>query len=390
MYRMEESFLQFQKYYKQKYFKKTFNEYYNIDTISKLNYTEFMTWCNSSNTYNNAKQFCKSLGILEGNIKLYIKMINILVFSYFHPILFKNDRLKELVKVSDKLTKTRSDFIKYCNNAITTNKYLSFLVYKQLAKECLVTWTSTVEEWREMDKCLLVQDCIINYVELMNLEEQLKENAKNEKTDSIIQLNKITSSRITEEKMKCKARVKSIDGERGLHIMNEILKHVTLWDKNEEVLRQQIKKHMNKAFWDNIREDIEKQEFESCQLNIKDLVKECGLLFENNMELLDNLVEEIDFDFMEQRRKTRTTDARYWYSIFITFIGFLKDCDALHNEGIYLSKIDELYTWTGQMSFTQFKGIFFWIKYRIYDILDRKKTFEGTPNYEEWKKERIL
>ena len=64
MYRMEESFLQFQKYYKQKYFKKTFNEYYNIDTISKLNYTEFMTWCNSSNTYNNAKQFCKSLGIL--------------------------------------------------------------------------------------------------------------------------------------------------------------------------------------------------------------------------------------------------------------------------------------------------------------------------------------
>ena len=101
-------------------------------------------------------------------------------------------------------------------------------------------------------------------------------------------------------------------------------------------------------------------------------------------------VEEIDFDFMEQRRKTRTTDARYWYSIFITFIGFLKDCDALHNEGIYLSKIDELYTWTGQMSFTQFKGIFFWIKYRIYDILDRKKTFEGTPNYEEWKKERIL
>ena len=42
------------------------------------------------------------------------------------------------------------------------------------------------------------------------------------------------------------------------------------------------------------------------------------------------------------------------------------------------------------MSFTQFKGIFFWIKYRIYDILDRKKTFEGTPNYEEWKKERIL
>ena len=390
MYRMEESFLQFQKYYKQKYFKKTFNEYYNIDTISKLNYTEFMTWCNSSNTYNNAKQFCKSLGILEGNIKLYIKMINIFVFSYFHPILFKNDRLKELVKVSDKLTKTRSDFIKYCNNAITTNKYLSFLVYKQLAKECLVTWTSTVEEWREMDKCLLVQDCIINYVELMNLEEQLKENAKNEKTDSIIQLNKITSSRITEEKMKCKARVKSIDGERGLHIMNEILKHVTLWDKNEEVLRQQIKKHMNKAFWDNIREDIEKQEFESCQLNIKDLVKECVLLFENNMELLDNLVEEIDFDFMEQRRKTRTTDARYWYSIFITFIGFLKDCDALHNEVIYLSKIDELYTWTGQMSFTQFKGIFFWIKYRIYDILDRKKTFEGTPNYEEWKKERIL
>ena len=47
---------------------------------------------------------------------------------------------------------------------------------------------------------MLVQDCIIHYVELMNLDEQLKENDKSEKTDKEKELNKITRERIIIEK----------------------------------------------------------------------------------------------------------------------------------------------------------------------------------------------
>ena len=72
------------------------------------------------------------------------------------------------------------------------------------------------------------------------------------------------------------------------------------------------------------------------------------------------------------------------------FIAFLQECDAKQNIRIYESKIEELYLWTGQLTFERFKHMFFWIRNRIQDILERKKAYESLPEYEDLKKEKDL
>lgn len=385
---MVSSFLHLQRYYIMKYFYKCFDEYYKEDEISKYTYEECMNWCNDKKTLKSTTTFCSLFHFPEDKTEEYVKMVNLLAFSNIHPYLFENNRIEELKEISSKMATVRKQFFYYCKYCSDTSLFTPFLVSKELVKECILQWTTLVEEWREMDKCLLVQDCIVQYVELMNLQEQLEENMEKSDNEKEKKLNIITKGRIKEEKMKCKKRIYSIDGKRGIYVMNEILKQIDRWEKNEKKLKEQIKTQMNKAFWDSIKDDIEKEKFVSCQLHIKELVKECGEIFNHNEELLDDLVEQIDFDFMKQRCETKTTDSRYWYSIFISILGFLKECDALQNERLYISKIEELYLWTEQMNFEQFKDIFFWIKARIYDIVERKKEFEKSSAYQNLKKER--
>ena len=388
---MESSFLQYQRCFKIKYFRKIYNCYYDINNLKALKYDKFMRWCNSRDTNKKSKLLCKSLGISDIKLKSSVKMLNLLVFSNFHPILFENNRTKEIDELSKKMTTIRNCFFMECKKCTESDKkFYLFLIARQRAKEYLLEWERCVIEWREYDKCLLVQDCIVQYVELMNLEEQLQENENTDKNESKLELNRITQAQIKGEKLKCKQRIKCIDGERGVRIMNQIVKEITKWEKSEQKLREQIKTQMEKAFWDRIREDINTESFVMCQLHIKELVEECASLFHNNISLLDNLVEEIDFDFMKQRCSSKTTDARYWYSVFIPILGFLKDCDARENERIYLSKIDELYLWTDQLTFERFKHMFLWIKFHIKDICDRKNEFEQSSAYEEWKRERDL
>lgn len=388
---MEANFLQLQRNFKMKYFRQIFNKYYDSDNLKKMSYDKFMSWCNSINTTKHAKLLCKSLEIGDNKLDSCVKMINLLVFSKFHPILFENDRTKEINELSKNMVIIRERFFKDCEKCMEPNRpFYSFLVVRERVKLCLFEWEKSVIEWREYDKCLLVQDCIVQYVELMNLEEQLQENEERDKNESTLELNKITREQIKQEKIKCKQRIVAIDGERGVRIMKQILEEISKWEKSEHKLREQIKTQMEKAFWDRIRDDIKTESFIVCQLHIKELVEDCATLFHSNVSLLDTLVEEIDFDFMKQRCLSKTTDARYWYSIFIPFLGFLKDCDARENERIYVSKIDELYMWTEQLTFERFKHMFLWIKYRIKDIHNRKLEFELSPDYKEWKRERNL
>ena len=118
-----------------------------------------------------------------------------------------------------------------CKKCVESDKkFYLFLIARQRAKEYLLEWERCVIEWREYDKCLLVQDCIVQYVELMNLEEQLQENENKDKNESKLELNRITQAQIKGEKLKCKQRIKCIDGERGVRIMNQIVKEITKWD----------------------------------------------------------------------------------------------------------------------------------------------------------------
>ena len=388
---MESTFLQFQRFFKMKYFRTIFNQYYDYDILKDVKYDKFMYWCNSRDTTKNAVIFCKLLGISDIKIKPCVKMLNLLIFSNFFPILFENNRTKELEDLSNTMIIIRDQFFIECKRCLDTDKHFnSFIVTRQRVKKCLLDWEKCGVEWREYDKCLLVQDCIVQYIELMNLEEQLQENEETDKNESKLELNRITLAQIKKEKITCKRRVKCIDGERGMCIMNQIVEQISISEKNEQKLSEQIKIQMEKAFWNRISDDIETESFIACQLHIKELVEECSILFNNNVSMLDTLVEQLDFDFMKQRCYNKTTDARYWYSIFIPFLGFLKDCDARENERIYLAKIDELYLWTEQLTFEKFKHIFLWIKYRIKDIYDRKQEFELSPAYKEWKRERNL
>lgn len=388
---MEANFLQLQRYFKMKYFRNIFNKYYDLDKLNIMSYDKFMRWCSSRNTAKNATLLCKSLEISDIKLDSCVKMLNLIVFSKFYPNLFENSRTKEVDELSKNMIIIRDRFFNECEKCIETNRpFYSFLVVRERVKQCLLDWEKTVIEWREYDKCLLVQDCIVQYVELMNLEEQLQENEKTDKNESKLELNKVTREQIKQEKLKCKQRIVSIDGERGLRIMKKIIEEISKWEKSEQKLREQIKTQMEKAFWDRIRDDIKTESFVACQIHIKELVEDCSTLFHSNVSLLDSLVEEIDFDFMKQRCSSKTTDARYWYSIFIPFLGFLRDCDARENERLYVSKIDELYMWTEQLTFERFKHMFLWIKHRIKDIRDRKKEFELSPEYEEWKRERNL
>lgn len=388
---MEVSFLQIQRNYKIKYFNKVFKDYFNESILKNKSYESFMKWCYTKETKRLSSIFCKALDISKANIKSMIKMINLLVFSRFHPIIFENKRTNEIEKISQELCEIRNRFFDKCLYcSMLQNKYSIFKKEKQRLREILINWEKKVKEWRDIDKCMLVQDCIVHYVELMNLEEQLKENEKSEKEDAKKKLNRITQDRIIIEKEKCKDRIEEIDGSRGLRVMKGVLDHISSWEKSEKNLQEQIKTQMNKAFWDRIREDIETEQFHLCQIHIKELVEDCATLFHSNVSLLDNLVDQIDFDFLKYRCENKSTDARFWYSIFIQFIAFLQECDAKQNIGIYESKIEELYLWTGQLTFDRFKHIFFWIKNRIQDILERKKEYESLPEYEDLKKEKDL
>lgn len=388
---MEVSFLQFQRNYKIKYFNKVYKDYFNESKLENKSYENFMKWCYTRETKKLSTTFCKALDISKANIKSMIKMVNLLVFSHFHPIIFENERTKEIKEISQELCELRNRFFDKCLHCSTLqNKYSLFKKEKERLREILINWEKKVKEWRDIDKCMLVQDCIVHYVELMNLEDQLKENEKTEKGDSVKELNKITNERIIIEKEKCKDRVEEIDGSRGLRVMKGVLEHISNWEKSEKKLQEQIKTQMNKAFWDRIREDIETEKFIVCQIHIKELVEDCATLFHSNVSLLDNLVDQIDFDFLKYRCENKSTDARFWYSIFIPFIAFLQECDAKQNTRIYESKIEELYLWTEQLTFERFKNIFFWIKNKIQDILDRKKEYETSSSYQDLKNERNL
>ena len=388
---MKVSFLLFQRNYKIKFFASLYNSHLNDKELSSKPYQEFMKWCYSKKAKQQAKIFCKIIGVSKVNMKSMIKMLNLLVFSRFHPILFENNRTKEIEKLSRKLCELRNMFFDkslYCS--MLHNKFRTFQKEKVILLQLLLDWNKCVKEWKEIDKYMLVQDCIVHYVELINLNEQLEENDKNDNTEKEKELNKLTRNRIIVEKRKCKDRIEEIDGIRGLRVMKGVLEHISNWERNEKKLQKQIKMQMEKAFWDCIRKDIESETFQLCQIHIKELIEECGSLFHNNVELLDKLVENVDLDFMKSRCASKTTDARYWYSIFIPFVQFLQECDARQNQQIYETKIDELYLWTGQLTFDRFHHMFSWIKYRVNDILERKRAFESTNAYIDWKRDRNL
>ena len=386
---MEVSFLQFQRNYKMFYFKKVLNNYFNEHELENKSYEEFMKWCYSRTTKKNASLVCKAIGISKANIKSMTKMLNLLIFSKFHPILLENKRTSKLNELSQELCDIRNkifDKLLYCTRLQT--QFKTFCREKGKLLELLLKWERTLKEWKEIDKYLLVQDCIVHYVELINLQEQLTENEKKEKSEAEKKLNKITRDRIVIEKEKCKDRIEEIDGERGLRVMKGILNHISSWETSEKKLQEQIKTQMEKAFWNRIEEDIETEKFILCQYYIKELVEECATLFHHNVTLLDKLVDQIDFEFMKSRCETKTTDARYWYSVFISFVSFLQECDAKQNYRIYESKIDELYLWTEQLTFDRFKHMFFWIKDRIHDISERKLEFEKSDLYNELKRDK--
>ena len=388
---MEVSFLQIQRNYKIRFFKKIFFSYFNEKELEDKNYEHFMKWCYTRQTKKNAGMFCKTLGISKANINVMIKMVNLMVFSKFHPVLFENKRTKEIEELSNKLCELRVKFFDKCLYCcLLTNRFSTFQKERKNIIRILSEWEQTIKKWKEIDKCMLVQDCIIHYVELMNLDEQLKENDKSEKTDKEKELNKITRERIIIEKEKCKDRVEEIDGGRGLRVMKEVLQHISNWEKSEKKLQEQIRTQMEEAFWNRIKKDIEMETYELCQLHIKELVEDCASLFNNNVSLLDRLVDQLDFEFMKYRCENKTADAKFWYSTFIHFVQFLEECDAKQMAGLYENKIEELYLWTDKMSFNDFKHMFLWIKDRIEDILERKREYETSDSYQDLKKERVL
>lgn len=388
---MEVSFLQFQRNYKINYFKNIFCSYFNQIELKDKTYEQFMKWCYAKQTKQCALIFCKAIGISKANIKLMIKMVNLMVFSKFHPIIFENKRTPEIEELSDKLCKLRIDFFNKCLYCCTLhNRFKTFKKEKDNIIKILIEWEQTVKKWKEIDKCMLVQDCIVHYVELINLEDQLKENMKSERTDAEKKLNKITRERIIIEKEKCKDRIEEIDGGRGIRVMKEVLNHISSWERSEKKLQEQIRIQMEKAFWSRIKNDIETETYDLCQLHIKELVEECAQIFCHNVSLLDRLVDQLDFDFMKYRCENKTADAKFWYSTFICFVQFLEECDAKQMYKIYENKIEELYLWTDMMSFNNFKDMFLWIKDRIQDILGRKQEFENSQAYQLLKREKSI
>ena len=225
---MEVSFLQFQRNYKIKYFNKIFKDYFDIKKLEGKSYEDFMKWCYDKETKKYSSIFCKALDISKANIKSMIKMINLLVFSYFHPIIFENKRTKEIETISRTLCELRNQFFDKCLHcSMLQNHYMIFKQEKENIRKLLIKWTQQVNNWKNIDKCMLVQDCIVHYLELMNLNDQLKENEKIERTEAEQKLNKIPRERIIIEKEKCKDRSEEIDGGRGLRIMKGILQNIS-------------------------------------------------------------------------------------------------------------------------------------------------------------------
>ena len=77
---MEVSFLQIQRNYKIRFFKKTFYSYFNEKELEDKNYEDFMKWCYTRQTKKNAGMFC--IGITTTFAKEHLQQADLIIDAY--------------------------------------------------------------------------------------------------------------------------------------------------------------------------------------------------------------------------------------------------------------------------------------------------------------------
>ena len=384
---MKESAILIQRLFRMKQCKLKFKEYFRMEHLRVMNYEDFMEWCSNENTKRSAYDFlCELFPLNNTHHKNYTKILNLLIFSYFHPILFGNKSSKEIMEISEELHNIRKTIMGQLLQITKKQTYNSFCLTKHIIRKTFMLWMNKIKEWKEIDKCLLVQECIVQYFELENLEEQLLEELEHDYgTPMTLELNKITRGRIVIEKTKCKEHIKKIDGERGLRVMNNILEETQKWENSKTMLMKQIKEQMEKAYWESIQQDIESNSFKLVKGLIKEVVDNFSQIYSRNRRIIHELYESIDFDFMEDRCKYQTADGIYWTNIFYTLLDFLERSDSKENIKDYSTKKKEVEAWdTKIVSYEKIKECFLWIRERQQDVLDRKQEIENSPLFQQW------
>jgi hypothetical protein len=213
----------------------------------------------------------------------------------------RNNLEEEIYKIAVKLVdQTR----KLCEQINSKNMLLTGL-YMYTFKNAFNQYSMLFSVWQHFDKEGIIEMLAVRYDSLKRTIKFISEESKFDdytKEDCV--------EILTKQLKDIEKKVKSID-------KNFDLEHF----KKYSELREKIEHNFNKAFWDKMSEDIQKDNYEGVIIHIKDLINMICALIPNRKDLHEEIKDKVDIEIIEQLIENRMFNGE----VLFKFTGYLFD-----------------------------------------------------------------
>ena len=159
------------------------------------------------------------------------------------------------------------------------------------------------KKWIQKDKIVIIDDLIRMYFENIELE-----NVSHQNPEYI----KIVKEHAEKEKKNILSKIKQIGGEKGIEYFNQQKNNIETIQEHYNKLFEAIEKNTTKAYWDIVKEKLEKNPPE---LDIiLELIKEIQLMLcqcvPSRKDLHINILQEIDIEYIKHLIDNKCMDDR--------------------------------------------------------------------------------
>lgn len=334
-----------------------------LSNLEKMSFEEIQKFLINQEMYNNVSVFLKQINS-EMNPE------------YFLTAIAMKFNMKQMVNDSD--SSQNSEIFKQIEIMVTM--YDDLFDYKKesldIFKVILERFNNKFTEWKEADLYNVIEE----YAKMFwSLEIHKKvEGITNE------QLSEISS-----QQEKIKDTVIQIGGNNALDIFNNF-SPVMIDEFSLETIKNQVKETYEKAFWDNLRHDIENKTYSSFISILGEIKERIANLTPNRADMHKLLDEYIDIELLSQMLKHNVADDTYFFKLSHYIIERLKELEApVDNESTkkWQNEIDEIFK-KKIIFIDYFPNFFKKVFIKLEKIENETKEFKKTEIYQELVKQK--
>ena len=157
-----------------------------------------------------------------------------------------------------------------------------------------------------------------------------------------------------------------------------------------ETIKNQVKETYEKAFWDNLRHDIENKTYSSFISILGEIKERIANLTPNRADIHKLLDEYIDIELLSQMLKHNVADDTYFFKLSHYIIERLKELEApVDNESTkkWQNEIDEIFK-KKIIFIDYFPNFFKKVFIKLEKIENETKEFKKTEIYQELVKQK--